>query len=197
MKKLVIFASIALAVALSATSVLAEGIEKRFGVTGRLGFLVPSDSDLNDFKLETDVGFMFGGGLIYGLNKNIALEFDISHSWFDSNLPSGPGTGQFSVTYIALGGQYRFAELYPKLTPYAGAGLDIILPDHDNGNVDTVVGLCISGGADYFFTHNIAATAELKAVLAPDADIKQTGGPGGHFDPTNLSGSIGVRYFFW
>ena len=65
MKKLVIFASIALAVALSATSVLAEDIQKRLGVTGRLGFLVPSDSDLNDFKLETDIGFVFGGGVIH------------------------------------------------------------------------------------------------------------------------------------
>ena len=205
-EKFLVCVSVALVVALSAGSVLAESIEHKFGVTGRLGFLNPSDSDFNNFKLETDVGFVGGGGIIYGFNKNIAFEFDITHSWFGSNLPSGGGTGDFSITNFSFGAQYRFADPYPKLTPYVGAGLDVLLNDYegsssiasDNADVDTAIGVHISGGVDYFIMKNVAINAELKGVLAPEVDIKRSSGgfTGGNFDPSYLSGTLGVRYFF-
>lgn len=194
MRKLFIGASIALAVAFSAGSVFAASIQNRFGVTGRLGFIAPSDSDFNDFKLNSDVGFIGGGGIIYGFDKNIALEFDITHSIFDVERPSGIDMGEFNITNYSFSAQYRFADPYPKLTPYAGAGFDILVGDYDRGDVDTVLGAHVQGGADYFILPNVALNAELKAVIAPEADI--TGAAGGNFDPSHVSGMFGGRFFF-
>ena len=49
---------------------------------------MPADSDalVVPSNLNTDVGFIGGGGLIYGINKNIAAELDITHSEFDADL---------------------------------------------------------------------------------------------------------------
>jgi len=91
-------------------------------------------------------------------------------------------------------------EPQPKLVPFVGAGIDILLTEHTrpNGikaNVDNSFGVHLSGGADYFFLKGVAVTAELKGVLAVDADIRTPSGSG-HLDPSSLSGTVGVRYFF-
>jgi outer membrane protein len=200
MKKYVMCACLLVVVAVSASSAMAESIAGRVGITGRIGFLIPSDNDFDDRKLETDAGFVGGGGLIYGLDKNIAVELDITRTEFSSHRVSGPNEGDFGITNISLGAQYRFVGQQPKLVPYGGAGIDILLTEHTrpNGtkaNVDNTFGVHLSGGADYFFQKELAVTAELKALLSMDADINTPGGTG-HFDPSSLSGTVGVRYFF-
>ncbi|SNB47770.1 outer membrane beta-barrel protein [Geobacter sp. DSM 9736] len=193
MKRLLVFGGLLLSVALSTGTAFAESIQNRFGVTGRLGFLIPADSDYNDRKLNADAGFVGGGGFIYGFDRNIALELDITHTWFGTELPSGPRQGDFSITNLAFGAQYRFMIADPKIVPYAGGGLDILFNEYERADVDTVVGIHASGGVDYFLTRDIALNAEGKIVIAPEADID---GAGGNFDPSSFSGTFGVRYFF-
>ena len=199
MKKTVMILGLVGALALSSSAALAQNIKGKLGVTGLLGFNIPTDSDYNDLKVETDAGFIGGGGFIYGIDKNWTAEMDITHTWFGSNRVSGPNMGDFEVTNIALGGQYRFAVDVPNLTPYAGAGLDILLSDYKdqlgiNRDVDTTVGAHVSGGVDYFLTRNLALTAEARAVIAPETSINSPGG--GHFDPSSFSGLFGARFFF-
>ncbi|RQW77198.1 MAG: porin family protein [Geobacter sp.] len=184
----------------SATSAVAESIAGRVGVTGRIGFFLASSSDFDDRKLETDAGLVGGGGLIYGIDSNLAAELDITRTEFSANRVSGQNEGDFGITNISLGAQYRFMEPQPKLVPYAGAGIDILLTEHTrpNGtkaNVDNTFGVHLSGGVDYFFRKELAVTAELKALLALEADINSSTGSG-HFDPSSLSGTVGIRYFF-
>ncbi|MRR53371.1 MAG: porin family protein [Deltaproteobacteria bacterium] len=204
MKKLIILSCAVFALALTAgTSVAADSISDRLGVSGRIGFLVPEDSDafFVPSRLETDVGFIGGGGLIYGINKNFAAEFDITHSEFDADL-AGFRAGDFSTTYISFGAQYRFVDLgTQRLVPYLGAGLDILVNDFtfddgDNASVDTVAGAHLSGGVDYFLTNQLALTAEVKGLLAPDADISVEGVKVGNYNPTSLSTTFGIRFFF-
>jgi outer membrane protein len=200
MKKYLMCASLLVMVTVCASSAMAESIAGRVGITGRLGVLKPSDSDFDDRKLETDAGFVGGGGLIYGIDRNFAAELDITRTEFSSNRVSGQNEGDFGITNISLGAQYRFIEPQPKLVPYVGAGLDILLTEHSrpNGvkaNVDNTFGIHLSGGVDYFFLKGVAVTAEMKAVLAVEADINSSTGTG-HFDPSSLSGTVGVRYFF-
>lgn len=196
-----VLALMAVAVTLIAGNAMADSIAGRVGITGRLGFLIPTDSDFNDRKLETDAGFVGGGGIIYGINKNLAAEIDITRTEFGSNLPSsGLDQGDFGVTNIALGVQYRFMITPQQLVPYAGGGLDILVndyerPDGTKPDVDTVVGVHLCGGIDYFIMKQLALNAEARAVIAPEADIKQPGNSG-HFDPSSFSGTIGVRLFF-
>ncbi|TWJ32489.1 porin family protein [Geobacter argillaceus] len=203
-KKLALFC-LAAAVTLSASTAMAENIKGKLGVTGRIGFIVPADSDVgpDKSKFETDAGFVGGGGFIYGIDRNIAADLEITHSSYSAETHTESFKGDFDVINIGLGAQYRFAVSQPNLTPYAGAGLDIIISDLEQTNgsgrydVDTTVGLHIKGGVDYFLTRQVALNAEGKFVVAPETDIKGwNGGTNGNFDPTGFTGTVGVRFFF-
>jgi outer membrane protein len=190
--------------ALMASTACAENIGGKLGVTGRLGFLVPADSEATSpaptANIDTDTAFVGGGGVIYGITKNIAAELDITHTDFDGRI-GGVGVGNFETNNISIGAQYRFDEPIPHLTPYAGAGLDILVnnftfADGVKADVDTVVGVHVAGGVDYFLMKQLALTGEMKALLAPDADIRDGGVKVGNFDPMSISMTFGVRYFF-
>jgi len=187
---------------LLAGNAFADSIAGKFGVNGRIGFLVPADSEAFGpaRNIGTDVGFVGGGGFIYGINKNIAAELDITHTSFDGDI-GGANFGSFDTTNISFGAQYRFNDPVPHLTPYAGGGLDIMLSDFTSaggfkGDVDTVAGVHLKGGADYFVMKQLALNTELKMILAPDADISIGGSKIGNFDPMSFSMTFGVRYFF-
>ena len=190
MKKLLVLACAAATLSLAAGPAMADSIQGKLGVTGRIGFMLPSDGDFGPFNNKTDTGITGGGGLIYGIDNHFAAEIDITRSEFGSDF------GNFGVTNIALGAQYRFVLAQPQLVPYLGTGLDLLLIDADQGReVDTTVGVHASAGLDYFLTKQFALTTEAKLVLAPDTDINGPTGRG-NFDPNSFSTTFGVRYFF-
>jgi outer membrane protein len=193
MKKLIIMTCLASALALSAGTAMADSINGRLGVTGRLGFIVPADHNNSS---NPDAGFIGGGGLIFGIGNNLAADFEVSHASFGSD------RGDIGITDIALGGQYRFTLPDHHWVPYAGAGLDILVSDLDRNNGerldnDTRFGVHAKGGIDYFINKQFALTAEVKAVVARRTDIVEGNGVhNGHYTPTNSSGTVGIRYFF-
>ncbi len=193
MKKWCLVFSVGAVLAMAAGAAHAEDIRGRLGVTGRFGFAVPADSDVHGFNVSTDPGFVGGGGVIYGVTENIALEADVTHASYGSSPDAG-----FNTTDISFGGQYRFLNLpVQHLVPFVGGGLDILVNGADDADVDTVVGAHVKGGADYFITKNLAATAEMKWVIAPNADIHGPFGlKAGNFDPMNFSMMFGARYYF-
>lgn len=203
MRRSFINVCVMLCLILAAGTAAAESIKGRIGVSGRLGVHVPSDTDttLSYQELETDAGFLGGGGIIFGITDSLALEVDVTHYWFDGNY-AGIKVEEFSTTDISLGMQYRFSNLsLGQLVPYVGGGVDILLSDTsdlygEEGDVDTVPGVHANGGIDYFFTKQLAATAEMKVVVAPKADIKFRGIKTGDYDPTSFSTTVGLRYFF-
>ena len=75
----------AIAMAMATTSMVhvaaAENLTGKLGATGRIGFTVPADSDWQVAgPLDSDTGVIFGGGVLYGITRNIAAEIDITHS---------------------------------------------------------------------------------------------------------------------
>lgn len=204
MKKSFVLACLAASVAMAAVPAMADSIKGRVGVTGKIGFMLPANSDYGNFKIDTDAGIIGGGGFIYGIDNHFAAEIDVTRTEFGSNLPDGTNTGDFGVTNISLGGQYRFISENTRLVPYLGAGLDILLCDYDPSanfstrthDIDTTVGIHVSGGVDYFLMKQLALTAEAKALAAPDTDISNADGKKGNFDPSGVSGTFGVRFFF-
>ncbi len=202
-KSFILYVAIISLVLTTGTAMAADSIQGRIGVTGKLGFLVPSDSEAfaTPSNLDTDVGFIGGGGFIYGITRNLAAEFDITRTWFDANR-AGSREGEFGTTNISIGAQYRFVDTPVRnLVPYVGAGLDILVNDFDfadgdKADVDTVAGVHISGGADYFIMRQVALNAEIKGVAAPDADINFGGVKTGNYDPSSISMTFGIRYFF-
>lgn len=198
-KKLAITACLAAAVSLAPGAAMAENIKGKLGVTGRLGFLIPADNEAEYDRFrtnDTDLGGTGGVGVIYGIDNNWAGVFEISSSSFDSD------TGDFELTNLSFGMQYRVRVPDPRqLVPYAGAGIDFIFPDYGpydgtHRSVDTAFGIHLTGGADYFLTGNLAFTAEVKAILGPDSDITAAGRRTGDFDPSSLSTTAGLRYYF-
>lgn len=199
MKRILSLTCLALTLALGTGTALADSIKGRVGVTGRLGFYLPSDSDFDNLKLEADAGFIGGGGLIYGITDNLAAEIDVTHTEYDVELVSGTDQGEFEITNIALGVQYRFLIPQPKLVPYAGGGLDILVNDYNRAggaDIDTSVGLHLCGGIDYFVTKHLVLNAEIRGVVAPEVDIDTPSGRSGNFDPSGVAGTVGVRLFF-
>lgn len=188
MKKLLVLACATATLSLATGSAIADSIQGKLGVSGKIGFLVPSESDFSPDNKNADAGYIIGGGFIYGIDKHFAAEFEITHSELNSN---------FGVTNFTLGAQYRFALNQPKLVPYVGTGLDLIMGYADRGrDVDTTVGFHVSGGIDYFIMKELALCTEAKLVVAPDTDINGPTGKQGTFDPTAFSTTFGVRYFF-
>lgn len=191
MKKLLVLACATAALSLAAAPSMADSIQGKLGVTGKIGVLLPADGDFGPFNNKTDAGFIGGGGLIYGIDKHFAAEIDITRSSFGSDF------GDFGVTNFAAGAQYRFALAHAQLVPYLGAGGDLLVIDADQGrDVDTTVGVHATAGVDYFVMKQLALTAETKLLLAPDTDINDSSGKRGNFDPTAVSTTFGVRYFF-
>ena len=180
MKKLIAIACLASTVSLTAGTAMADNIKGKLGVTARVGFVVPAANG-------SDPGLVGGGGLIYGITDNIAGDMEITHSSFGSD------RGDFGITDFSLGGQYRFALTDRQLVPYVGAGFDILVNDNEYHDVDTTVGAHVKAGVDYFLQKQLALTAEAKVVAGPKANIS---GRSDHFDPTNFSGTVGIRYFF-
>lgn len=199
MKKICLLAFLALTMALTTGTAMADSIKGRLGVTGRLGFAVPTDGvyvgadgTLHDY--DTDPDFIFGGGVLYGIDQNWAAEIDVTRTKFDVGLPfSGDRNGE--IINVSLGGQYRFMP-QEKLVPYVGAGLDILINDLKGHSVDTVVGVHGAGGIDYFIIKPLALTAEAKIVVGPEADIDNGSGRMGRFSTTNFTTTFGVRFFF-
>ena len=199
MKKLIILACLTASVSLAAGTVLADSIKGKLGVSGKIGFLVPADNEPNlvvRTKNGTDVGFIGGGGFLYGITDQVAAEFEITRTEFGSD------SGNFGITNVTLGGQYRFKLDHPKFVPYLGGGLDILISNFDPKggfirDVDTTVGFHASGGLDYFIQRNIALNAEMKLLAAPDTSINDSSGiHRGDFDPSSFSTTFGIRYFF-
>jgi outer membrane protein len=197
MKKVFLGLMVVLLPAIAAGISGAEDLAGKLGVTGRIGFTVPADSSWDYWgDLSSDVGFIGGGGVIYGVTRNLALEFETTYSTYDMSYgPYRDGTA--GVTDISFGVQWRFAS-NKKFTPYVGGGLSILINDYTYADVDTVVGANLKGGIDYFITPHIALNAELKGVISPSASMTDSHDPyiRGSFDPSSFSGLFGVRYFF-
>lgn len=194
MKKIVAGLTLLAVVTFVASASMADSIKNRLGVTGRVGMIVPSDNtEVATGTVGTNTDFIGGGGLIYGITENIAVELDITHADFGSS-----SNLDFDITNVSLGAQYRFTGLpNSRFVPYAGGGLDILLNGVSDGSVDDVVGVHASAGFDYFLLKQLACNVEAKGIIAPDADIRSPGGVKlGDFDPTNFSMTFGVRYFF-
>lgn len=196
MKKFIVLACLATTVSLGAGTAMAESIKGKLGITVKAGYVNPADNDSDFYHNKTDSSIIAGGGLLYGIDDHFAAELDLSWMSFGSE------TGDFDMTNVSIGGQYRFAMSDPKLVPYIGVGMDIIAAEYDpnfssSRDVDTTIGAHLSGGIDIFLQKQLALTLEAKAVAADDTKITDSfGDHRGNFDPSSFSTTIGLRYFF-
>jgi len=197
MRKLILLAACAMLTALFAGNASAEELRGRFALDARMGVTNPANGWRTDpngngkLLVETDAGFIGGGGFLFGLDDNVAVDLEVTRSVYHTS-----GFGSAGVTDVAMGGQYRLPERR-RMIPYVGGGVDVMINDLSNNAVDTVVGLHVKGGLDYMISRQVALNAELKGVEAFNADVKRYDGAKlGEFDPSNISFTVGLRLFF-
>lgn len=124
---------------------LADSIKGKLGITGRLGLMIPSDFDyttitahtiipsitvgvIQNDKAKAETAFVGGGGFIYGVSDNLAVEVDVTHAPRIDYDNSGQKAFEIATTNVSLGLQYRFLP-ESMLVPYLGGGVDFILSD--------------------------------------------------------------------
>lgn len=209
MKKWTVLLQALILLTLAAGSADAASIAGRLGITAQLGFASPADSSftegfvransLRDDKLEPGSAFIGGGGLIFGLTPNLALEAAAHYQPSIEYGNSGVKALEISSTNVSLGLQLR-NNVSPDLAAYLGAGFDVLLsevedPDGNQGDADTVVGGHVHMGGDYFVSPSIALNLDLRGVIFPEADLKSGGGTVARYSPTSFIGLVGVRFF--
>ena len=205
MKKLFVLVCMTVVIALLAGNVMADSIRGRTGLTARGGFQVPVDSKFQpDTGIDIDgqTGWAAGGGFIFGVTDNMALTLDATYARYDLEV-SGVKTFEARTVDASVGLQYRFNPQL-RVVPYAEIGVDVFFNDIENrtgliGDLDTdeSFGGHVSAGFDIFLSRQAALTAEIRGVLASEADVKDfTGFAGARFDPSNVSGLFGLRLFF-
>ena len=196
MRKFLLLTACALLTAFSAGNSAADELRGRLAVTGRLGVTNPADSEKNlpgvgTLVVATDAGIIGGGGFLYGVHDNIALELDVAWSSFHTS-----GFGTADVTDLSVGGRYRFPER-DRFIPYGGAGIDVLINDLSGRYAKTVMGFHLAAGVDYMAMRQVALSAELKGVKAIAADVRDYNGVKvGELDPSSLALTIGARFFF-
>jgi outer membrane protein len=218
MKKIVLLATAVLF--LFATTAMAESIDGKFGITARGGTSYISNSEWTygaGGDIETDTGWTAGGGIMYGITDNVAVTFDVIYLQADLK-GDCPGYGTIvtagKTIDFAVGAQWRFMP-QSLFVPYVEVGVDALWNKVDITNefqaelyefgvmygveVGRTYGGHLSVGADYFFTPNIALNAEIRGLYSTKGDIT-TGAKGGvklgEYNPSNISGFIGIRFFF-
>ncbi len=194
---------------LSVGSAGAESLKGRLGITGQVGFIAPVKSEftpgfvaangLPSSTLRPDTGFAGGGGLIFGLTDNVALEAGVIQTTKMDYDNLGVTALKIMSTNVSLGAQYR-NNFAPDMSAYLGAGVDVLLSDVEdargnNGDVDTVVGGHANVGGDYFLTKSLALNFDLRGVFFPEADVKGAGLTVAKYDPIGFVALFGVRFF--
>jgi outer membrane protein len=208
---------------LFSNTAMAESIAGKFGITARGGagyFLNSEFTDASvaywgvDKTIKGGPGWTGGGGLMYGITDNLSVDFDIIYGQVDVTGTSSGGTdqvfGEGKTVDFSFGAQWRFA---PKRTfvPYAGAGVDFLINSFsfndaystpgETLNADNTYGGHLNIGADYFVTPKIALNAEFRYLYSTKGDMirkypGETDVVAATYNPSNISGFAGIRFFF-
>lgn len=195
MRKILLLSAGALLLAATLpTNATAEQLKGRFALTGKIGITNPADSELDSASgrlvVSTDAGLIGGLGFMFGVDDNVAVEMEVSRSSYDTS-----HFGEADVTTISVGALYRLPERQ-SLVPYGGAGLDVLVNDVGNRYTETTIGAHLCAGVDVLLNRQTALNLEIKGIESFSADVVGPNGRDGEFDPSNVSVTLGARFFF-
>jgi outer membrane protein len=222
MKKMILFVSAVLL--LSANAAMADSIAGKVGITGRFGASYVVDSKWTiggtgmSEDIKADLGYSAGGGVMYGITDNLAVNFDVNYLQAALNATGQIGGSSVAIMFgrgktvdFALGAQWRFVPK-SQFVPYVEAGLDVLWNNIDvdpgfaggmggvpNLSVGTTFGGHLSVGGDFFFNRHVALNAEIRGLLSTQGDVKANSGVNtvfAKYDPSNISAFLGMKFFF-
>jgi outer membrane protein len=196
MRKLLLLTACAALTAILAGNAQAADLRGRLAVTGRVGIINPANAKAdrpNGDRLvkSTEAGIIGGGCFLFWVDDYLAMELDVTRSSFHVS-----EFGTADVTNVSIGAQYRLPERQ-RVVPYFGAGMDVLINDLPNNTANTVLGVHIASGLDFMLQRQVALNMEIKGVEAFSSDVKDfTGTKVGQIDPSNVSFTVGMRFFF-
>ena len=188
---------VTLIITMIASTAFADTIANRFGITGRIGVVAPLDNEFVKDTSDTNPGFAWNGGLIYGFNDHIATELEVTYIPEMEVEIAGDKAYEADMLDFSLGLQYRFTP-EKSLVPFVGIGVDFIKGDldHVNGNsydMDWSYGGHINAGLDWFLTKGIALTADVRCTAAAAGDVNKGDTKVSEYDPLWFQGTVGFR----
>jgi len=166
--------------------------------------------------IKPEIGWAGGGGIMYGIADNLTVNFDVIYLQADLKATSDGIEAKMctgKTIDFALGAQWRFMPK-SRFVPYVEAGFDILMNELDPYNpsagesvkVASTYGGHLSVGADFFITPNIALNAEIRGLYSTKGDVTLNLGElapginesvlGAEYNPSNISGFVGIRFFF-
>lgn len=181
---------------LIAVNAMADSINGRLGVTGRIGATLPLNDDFIRNTSDSNAGLAVGGGLIYGFSEHMAADVEVLHMpQLDVNA-NGVKTYEAAITDVSLGVQCRFTP-GSRLVPFVGIGPDFITGNlkHVNGTsykLDWTYGGHVNVGFDWFITPGIALTTDVRGVYAADGDVLNGSTKVSAYRPQWFQGTVGV-----
>ena len=219
MKK--VFVIVFSALLLFSSTAMADSVAGKFGVTARGGVGYFFNSDFTDAAaahwgvdstIKGGVGYTGGVGFMYGITDNLSVDCDVIYAQVDVSMTPVAGSnqtlGKGKTIDFSFGAQWRFQPKH-VFVPYVGAGVDFMINRFDldskhsaagdSLDPDNTYGAHLNAGADYFITPKIALTAEFRYLYSTKGDMKYSGNPGvvaATYNPSNISGFGGVRFFF-
>lgn len=220
MKKVILFVSAVLL--LFANTAMADSIAGKIGISAQGGASYIFNSEFTDQaianttinkEIKPDLGYAAGGGIIYGITDNLAVNFNVIYFQADARVGSYPleailGRGK-SIDF-ALGAQWRFLPK-SQFVPYVEAGVDVLLNRFDtsefvgqmlggantNLDVDTTYGGHLSVGGDFFFNPHVALNAEIRGLYSTEGNVKISNSfVVAKYNPSNISAFLGIKFFF-
>lgn len=189
---------------LTTGTAFADSIGGRFGITGKVGVSAPlrdrfiSSSTVTGDS-EAKPSFAGGGGIIYGIGRNVAVEVEAMRVPNMDVEIGGVKAYEASFTDLSIGLQYRFMP-DRRLVPMIGAGADFIKGELTattgaGYSMDWTVGGHAGAGLDFFITRGIVFTADVRGIYTVRGDIKAGDTKVGRYDPLSVLGTLGFRLF--
>jgi hypothetical protein len=141
------------------------------------------NNSVADYQLNLGVGY----GIFVSDNVEVGGVFGWEKSDLSDSLELGIvaryyfNTGSAWIPFLALGGLYKAIEVD-----------DDVYNDPNHSDLDAWVGR-FGGGVSYFFTNDVALSMSINYDFASD-NLYYNGD--GDFDDYNLSGVLGLQFYF-
>ena len=192
----------------------AQDMKGKFGIGARVGYVNYAGDDYDVSGSNIDVDFdnaaMYGGNLVYYIQRYFSLELSADYVKTDTELKgvdsSPTNIGELKQVPIILNGRFHFST-NQKISPYLSAGIGYYLNDFDlsdssaGGEIcpDNSFGFNLGGGIQFLLNEHFAIDFDLKYIWnKADFELKAPGDPTEEIsiDLDNFYVGIGLKYYF-
>jgi len=190
---------------------LAQDMKGKFGIGARIGYVNYAGGDFDALDSEFDIDFddaaMYGGNLVYYIQRYFSLELSVDYVKTDTEIKgdnlSPSNIGELKQVPILLNGRFHFST-NQKISPYLSAGVGYYLNDFDVSDSssgdeidpDDSFGFNLGGGIQFLLNEHFAIDLDLKYIWNKTDFNLQDPTEEVSIDLDNFYAGIGLKYYF-